>query len=103
MQFLVTGMDGVDGEAPARRLSAREAHLTLGERMKASGNLLFAAAILDEGGKMIGSSIVCDFPSAADLDNWLKEEPYVTDGVWQQIEVRPCRVSPSFATTQARA
>jgi hypothetical protein len=26
----------------------------------------------------------------------LQTEPYVTGGVWQSIDVEPCRVGPSF-------
>lgn len=97
MQFLLTGWDGTDAEAPARRAAARQAHLDLGDRMIASGELLYAAAILDDRGGMIGSSMVCEFSSRAALDAWLEKEPYVTGNVWQKIEVRPCKVGPSFA------
>jgi uncharacterized protein YciI len=97
MQFLVTGHDGTDAKALERRMAAREAHIKLGDQLAASGNLLFAVAILDAEGKMIGSSLVTDFPSRAELDAWLTIEPYVTGHVWQEIDVQPCRVGPSFA------
>jgi uncharacterized protein len=54
-------------------------------------------AILDETDKMVGSVYVCDFESRQELDQWLKNEPYVTGNVWQQIEVHKCRVGPSFS------
>jgi len=41
--------------------------------------------------------MVVDFPSKADLDAWLKAEPYVIGNVWQKIEVLPARVPPLFA------
>ncbi|MCU0554796.1 MAG: hypothetical protein MUF17_08555 [Syntrophales bacterium] len=40
---------------------------------------------------------VVDFPTRADVDAWLKTEPYVTGGVWKKIEVLPARVPPMFA------
>lgn len=96
MQFLVTGWDGTDADAPGRRAAARQAHLTLGDSMIAGSELLYAAAILDDKGGMIGSSMVLEFPDRAALDSWLEKEPYVTGKVWQKIEVRPCKVGPSF-------
>lgn len=97
MQFIVLAYDGTDSEAPARRIAARPAHIELGDKLRDSGNLLFATAILSESGEMIGSMMVLQYHSRAELDAWLKEEPYVTGDVWRSIEVRPCRVGPSFA------
>ncbi|MBY0358373.1 MAG: YciI family protein [Candidatus Obscuribacterales bacterium] len=97
MQFLVTANDGSDEEALSRRLAAREAHLALGDKMREEGTLLYAAAILDDHEKMIGSTMICQFESRAKLDQWLKVEPYVTGNVWQKIVVQQCKVGPSFA------
>jgi uncharacterized protein YciI len=97
MEFLITAFDGTDAEASSRRLSARAAHLELGSKMMGEGTLLYAAAILDEKDTMIGSSMVVDFPSRADLDAWLAIEPYMTGGVWEKVEVRRCRPGPAFA------
>jgi uncharacterized protein YciI len=97
MQFLITAFDGTDSEAAARRMAARAAHLEIGDKMIAQGTLLYAAAILNEDDNMIGSSMVVDFPSRSEVDQWLKVEPYVTGGVWKEIEVRKCRTGPAFA------
>ena len=96
MQFLVLGYDGKDELALSRRLAAREAHITLGNELRDSGNMLFGVAMLDEGGKMYGSMLVVDFQSRETLDGWLKLEPYVTGGVWKKVTVSPCKVGPSF-------
>jgi uncharacterized protein len=96
MQFIVTGRDGSDPDALKRRMSARPDHLRMGDEMKRRGELLFAAAILDDERKMIGSLCVVDFEDKAKLDEWLKIEPYVTGHVWQKLEVRMCQVGPSF-------
>ncbi len=96
MQYLLIAYDGTDPEAPSRRMAARPAHLELGAKLRDEGKLLFGIAILDGTEKMIGSMFVGEFASRAELDQWLAIEPYVTGGVWKQIEVQPCRVGPSF-------
>jgi uncharacterized protein YciI len=97
MQFLVIGYDGSDAQALNRRLAVREAHLALGDKMRDAGKMLYGAAILDDLEHMVGSVLICDFESRDELDQWLKNEPYVTGNVWQKIEVKACRVGPSFA------
>jgi uncharacterized protein len=96
MQFVVTGYDGNDEMALERRLAARGEHMTLVESMKKEGKYLYAAAILGEDEKMIGSVIIVDFPSREDLEEWLKVEPYVKGNVWKEIDVKPCKVPPIF-------
>jgi uncharacterized protein len=97
MQYLVTGRDGDDEQALDRRMAVREAHIALGDKLAASGNMLFAVATLDEDGQMNGSAIIVDFESRNELDEWLKIEPYVTGDVWRSVTVEECRVGPSFA------
>lgn len=97
MQFLVTGYDGEDEKALDRRLAARDSHLKGMAAMKESGQLLFAAAIIDDANKMIGSSLVMEFETRAQLDAWLKEEPYTLGGVWKHVDVRSCTVAPLFS------
>ena len=57
------------------------------------GELRAAGAILDDGGDMIGSVLLTDFPTRTELDAWLAREPYVKEGVWQQIEIKPFRLA----------
>jgi uncharacterized protein len=91
MQFLLIAYDGTDPGALDRRMKVREDHLGKIARLKKSGEFLFGGAILDHEGKMIGSMIVYDFPDRLSLDEKLKEEPYVTEGVWKKIEIQPFR------------
>jgi len=96
MHFIVTAYDGTDENAYQRRLDAREAHLANAKRMMLDKKLLYAAALLGEDGKMIGSMMIAVFPSEADLRaDWLAAEPYVTGGAWEKIEIAPCKV-PDF-------
>ncbi|MEV6968609.1 YciI family protein [Hamadaea sp. NPDC051192] len=97
MQFILIARDGTDAGALDRRLAAREAHIALGDELVARGNMLYGGALLDESDKMIGSVLVLDYPSRAELDEWLRIEPYVVGDVWREIDVQPFRVGPSFA------
>lgn len=92
---MLLGHDGEDDAALDRRLAVRERHLALGDRLAAEGTLLFAAAILDANDTMIGSMLILEFPSRAELDAWLEVEPYVTGDVWREIEISPVRVGRS--------
>ena len=97
MQFLVIAYDGTDDKAAERRLAAREAHLAGVVKLKEEGKAIYGVAILNEREQMIGSAMVVDFPTRADVDVWLKSEPYVKGDVWRKIEVLPARVPPFFA------
>jgi uncharacterized protein len=97
MQFLVIGYDGTDEQALSRRLAVRENHIARNDELRDEGKLLYGVAILDDGGKMIGSVLIYEFDSRNELDEWLKLEPYVTGNVWQKIEIQHCRVGPTFS------
>ena len=92
-QYLILAYDGTDADAPARRQAVREAHLANVAPMVEERSLLVGGAILDESGAMIGSMALMEFPSRAELDSWLENDPYVTVGVWQKIEVLPFKVA----------
>ncbi len=95
MQFLVLGYDGKDDDAVNRRLAAREDHLNQAKQWVEKGQWLYAAAMLDEDDKMIGSMIVCDFPSREDLQKqWLDHEPYIVGDVWKTVKITKAAVPP---------
>lgn len=93
MQFLLLGYDGTDDGALQRRMAVREDHFRRTSLLKKAGEFLFGGAILDEGGKMIGSMIVYDFPDIQSLEEILKDEPYLTGGVWKKTEIKPFRLA----------
>ncbi len=94
MQFIVLGYDGTDNKALERRMAVRQDHLKLAQKMFDEGKWLYASAILDDDGKMIGSMIVCDYPSRAELEeHWLKIEPYVLGNVWKNVTVHRAMVA----------
>lgn len=83
MQFLVRAYDGPN--MLDKRMAVRPRHL---EGMNKLGQrIICAGGLLDGDGKMKGSALVLEFPDRAALDEYLKNEPYVVEGVWQNIEV----------------
>ncbi|MCB1538930.1 MAG: hypothetical protein H6865_04470 [Rhodospirillales bacterium] len=102
MQFLVIARDGGDADALKRRLAVREQHIALSNEAIKRGEQLLGAAMLNEDGAMKGSVMIVDFPDRATLDAWLRVEPYVTGKVWQDIEIIPCRIGPSFESLFAK-
>ena len=88
MQFLVKALDGEN--MLEKRMEVRPRHL---EGMKKLGKkIVVAGGLLDEDGKMKGSALVRDVADRAELDEYLKNEPYVLEGVWQNIEVEKLNV-----------
>jgi uncharacterized protein YciI len=85
--------DGTDAEAVARRKAARPLHFAALGPMVERGEIVLGGAILDDSGTMIGSTVIAEFPSRAELDAWLAREPYVTQGVWRKVEVTPMRIA----------
>jgi len=97
MQFIVIAYDGIDDKAIERRKAVREDHLKNAKEMFDSGKWLYAAAILDDAGKMIGSMVMCDFDSREELKKqWLNGEPYVLGKVWEKIDINRAQVAPNL-------
>jgi len=88
MQFILTGYDATDKDALSRRMDVREEHLANVKRLKKTGNFIWGGAILSDEGAMIGSVIVYDYNSRAELDKMLKTEPYILGGVWEKVRVK---------------
>lgn len=94
MQFVVTALDYQDTDALGRRMAQREQHLAGVRRMIADGSFLSGGAIVDEAGKMIGSSLHLEFPDRASLEAKLKADPYTTGRVWENVEIRQVKLVP---------
>jgi hypothetical protein len=92
-QYLITAYDYTDTEALPRRMAVRQAHLDGARQLKETGNLLLGGAILDDFGQMIGSMMVMQFETSEELDAWRQQEPYITQGVWDKIEIKPFRTA----------
>ena len=88
MQFIITAHDGEN--MLEKRLAVRPRHL---EGMAKLGkHIICAGGLLDDVGKMKGSVLILEFEDRAALDDYLKNEPYVTEHVWEKVEVEPLNV-----------
>ena len=92
---VILAMDGIDQDAPARRMAVREAHMARVRPMAADGTLAMGGAILDApDGRMIGSIAIIARADAAAARAWMAEDPYVTGGVWRDITLFGTRFAP---------
>ena len=88
MQFLIRAYDG-EGKLE-KRMEVRPRHL---EGMKKlNDHIISAGGLLDDEGKMKGSALVMDFETREGLDEYLANEPYVLEQVWEKIEVERLNV-----------
>ncbi|MFN3163319.1 MAG: YciI family protein [Pseudohongiellaceae bacterium] len=93
MQFMITAYDGTDPKAAERREKARPAHLEGASKLRDRGHLIAGGAILGDNEKMIGSTMYVEFDSREELDAWLLNDPYVTEGVWEDISIQRIRLA----------
>ncbi len=91
MNFLIIAHDFRDAEAPARRQQQRPAHIEGVKRMKAAGTFVEGGAMLDDVGRVVGSMVLVEFPSRAEVDAWLASDPYITGQVWEDVTIRAFR------------
>lgn len=80
-----------------KRTAARPAHLKRVDELIAAGKLILGGAFpaidsIDPGpAGMTGSLIVAEFNSLAEAKAWINADPYVTEGVFAKVTVRPFR------------
>jgi uncharacterized protein len=92
-QYLITAYDGTDENALERRMSIRPFHLEGAKKLKENGNFIIGGAMLNDEGKMIGSTMILQFENPEELQIWIDSEPYIQQGVWEKFEVKPFRVA----------
>lgn len=92
-QYLVTAYDHTDDGALERRMGVRPYHLDGVKELKASGNYVAGGSILNDEGKMIGSVMMMQFETEEELEAWQQQEPYITQNIWETIDVKPFKVA----------
>ncbi|MDI9866151.1 YciI family protein [Flectobacillus sp. DC10W] len=92
-QYVIYAYDGTDKQALERRMTARPHHLVVAKQLKANGNFIIGGAILNDEGKMIGSSMIVQFETEEALYDWYNNDPYVTMSVWEKVEIKPFKVA----------
>jgi uncharacterized protein len=93
IQYVIEALDHTDADSLNRRMAIRDKHLTGASALKANGQFILGGAKLDDAGKMIGSTMVLQFPTEADFQAYYAQEPYITGGVWGEIKVYKFRVA----------
>ncbi len=94
MQYLVIAYDN-EG-ALEKRLEVRDAHVEGAKKMIAEGKIINAGALIEED-RMVGSTLFVDFDSDDEINEWLENEPYVTNGVWnmEEFQIVPVKLLPT--------
>ena len=76
-----------------KRLAIRPQHLARLQKLNDEGRLIVAGAMPKDPSNpqagVYGSTIIVDFDSREDLDTWLEDEPFLKEGVYAQIDVKP--------------
>lgn len=83
MLFVIIGHDAPDGQA--KRPAVRPAHLEHLRPLSEAGRVKLAGPFLDK----TGSLIVVEADSAAEVWALVAKDPYVTEGVFGRVEVKP--------------
>jgi uncharacterized protein YciI len=92
-QYLITGYDYTDTGALQRRMNVRPHHFDEAKKLKENGNFIIGGAILDGDGKMIGSVMIMQFESEEELEAWKQSEPYITQKIWESVDIKPFKVA----------
>lgn len=83
MLFVIIGYDGPDG---ARlRPSVRPAHLKNLEPLVTAGKMIIGGPFTDGS----GSLMIVDMESEAEAREFAQNDPYLKQGVFARVEVRP--------------
>jgi hypothetical protein len=76
-----------------KRLATRPEHLARLQQLDDEGRLVVAGAMPKDPSNpqagFYGSTIIVDFDNREALDAWLAEEPFLREGVYSNIEVKP--------------
>jgi len=93
MQYLVVVYDYKD--ALEKRLNARDAHLNGAKKLIDEGKIINAGALIEDE-KMVGSTLYINFETEDDIHQWLAQEPYVVDEVWNMdtFHLMPVKLLP---------
>ena len=76
-----------------KRLAIRPQHVERLQKLDDEGRLIVAGAMpkdpTNPQAGFYGSTIIVDFDSREALDTWLKDEPFLLEGIYANIEVKP--------------
>lgn len=88
MQFVIRAYDG-EGMLN-KRMEVRPRHLEGIDKIR--DHAICAGGLLDDEGNMKGSVLIMEYENREQLDEYLANEPYVQEHVWEKIEVERMNV-----------
>ena len=75
------------------RLATRPQHIARLQKLNDEGRLIVAGAMPKDPSNpqagFYGSTIIVNFETREALDTWLQEEPFLKEGVYSHIDVKP--------------
>ncbi|MCP9769582.1 hypothetical protein EGI22_16895 [Lacihabitans sp. LS3-19] len=92
-QYLLVAHDGDAPNALEKRMEVRPRHFEYARKMFAEGKILVGGAQLTDKGKMKGSAVILQFDDESGLEEYLKNEPYILENVWESYTITPIRVA----------
>lgn len=73
-----------------KRLEVRPAHLVRLEQLQAEGRLLVAGPNpTEDGSSVTGSTVIAEFNSLEEAQQWASQDPYVEAGVYGEVIIKP--------------
>ncbi len=84
MSYFITCIDKPN--SLTKRLSIRESHINYLTKFKS--NLVTAGPLIGEDGKPYGSLLILDFKERSELQDFLKNDPYRLEGLFEQVIIR---------------
>lgn len=91
MSFLVLIYDYAD--VTERRDCVRGRHIEYQRPFAENGVLLVGGALLDGEGSPIGSVAIVTYEAKEQVENWIHNDPYFVEHVWNEISILPIRTA----------
>lgn len=95
--------DTKDPDIQQKRAALRPAHLQRASALRQQGHLVLGGAILDDDGNPIGSAAIARFDTRAEVDAWLKDDPWTKAGVWTSFEIIPFKIAEHYEQAKEEA
>ena len=84
MSYFITCIDKPN--SLTKRLSIRESHINYLTKFKSK--LVTAGPLIGEDGKPYGSLLILDFKERSELQDFLKNDPYSLEGLFEEVIIR---------------
>ncbi len=94
MQYLIIAYDN-EGVLE-KRLEVRGLHLKNTKKLMSEGKIISAGALIEDE-KIVGTTLFVDFNSDDEINEWLENEPYVQNNIWnmEEFQIVPVKMIPN--------